>query len=153
MRWLETRIPPPLVVLVSGALGWGLMALTPGLSMGFPGQAAFGLLVAALGVAIAAAGILAFQKARTTVSPIDPRAASTLVVTGIYNYTRNPMYLGMAAMLLGWTIILGHPSGLVGIAFFVAYINHFQIRPEERALQALFGDGFTAYCARVRRWI
>lgn len=153
MRFLEIRIPPPLVVLASGALGWALMQLTPGLSVVFTGQAALGLLVAALGVAIAAAGILAFQKARTTVSPIDPGAASSLVVTGIYNYTRNPMYLGMAVMLLGWTLILGHPGGLAGLALFVAYIGRFQIQPEERALQTLFGDAFTAYRARVRRWI
>ncbi|AZU04039.1 S-isoprenylcysteine methyltransferase-like protein [Glycocaulis alkaliphilus] len=140
-------------MLVSGTLGWGLTALTPGLGMSFPGQAALGLLVAALGVATAAAGILAFQKARTTLSPIDPGAATSLVVNGVYTRTRNPMYLGMAVMLLGWTLILGHPGGLVGIAFFVAYINHFQIQPEERALQTLFGNTFTAYCARVRRWI
>jgi protein-S-isoprenylcysteine O-methyltransferase Ste14 len=153
MTFLETRIPPPLVVLASGALAWGVTTLTPALSLNFPGQAALGLIIAALGVAIAAAGIIAFQKARTTVSPIDPAAATALVDSGIYARTRNPMYLGMAVMLLGWTVILGHPAGLLGLAVFVAYIDRFQIRPEERALQALFGDTFTAYRARVRRWI
>lgn len=153
MAFLDNRIPPPLVVLASGAAGWAIAELTPDLTIGVTGQAALGLLVAALGVAVAASGILAFSKARTTVSPIDPGAATALVVTGIYNYTRNPMYLGMAVMLLGWTIILGHPGGLVGAALFIAYIDRFQIRPEERALQALFGDAFTAYRARVRRWI
>ncbi|WP_429911297.1 methyltransferase family protein [Glycocaulis sp.] len=153
MAFLDNRIPPPLVVLASGAAGWAIAELTPDLTISVTGQAALGLLVAALGVAIAASGILAFSKARTTVSPIDPGAATALVVTGIYNYTRNPMYLGMVVMLLGWTIILGHPGGLVGAALFVAYIDRFQIQPEERALQALFGDAFTAYRARVRRWI
>lgn len=153
MAFLDNRIPPPLVVLASGAIAWAITELTPAFAISITGQAALGLLVAALGVAIAAAGILAFSKARTTVSPIDPGAATALVITGIYNYTRNPMYLGMAVMLLGWTIILGHPGGLVGAALFIAYIDRFQIQPEERALQALFGDAFTAYRARVRRWI
>lgn len=153
MAFLDHRIPPPLVVLASGAAAWVISELTPALAISFSGQAVLGLLAAALGVAIAAAGILAFSKARTTVSPIKPSATTALVVTGIYNRTRNPMYLGMAVMLLGWTIILGHPGGLAGIALFIAYIDRFQIRPEERALQALFGDAFTEYCARVRRWI
>jgi len=153
MRFLETRIPPPLVVLATGALGWGFMTLTPGLSVSFPGQAALGLLAAALGVAIAAAGIVSFAKARTTVSPVNPGRATALVRSGIYRWTRNPMYLGMALLLLGWTIVLGHPGGLAAIIVFVAYIEVFQIRPEERALTELFGDAYVGYCKRVRRWI
>ncbi|MFN3835149.1 MAG: methyltransferase family protein [Glycocaulis sp.] len=153
MTILETRVPPPLVVLTTGALAWGAAKLTPGLAVSFIAQAPLGLLIAALGVTFAAAGLLAFRKARTTVSPIDPGAASALVVTGIYNRTRNPMYLGMALILLGWTVILGHPAGLAATALFILYIDVFQIRPEERALQALFGEAFTRYCARVRRWL
>lgn len=153
MTILETRVPPPLVVLTTGALAWGAAKLTPGLAISFTAQAPLGVLIAALGVAVCAAGLLAFRKARTTVSPIDPGAASALVVTGIYSRTRNPMYLGMALILLGWTVILGHPAGLAATALFIIYIDVFQIRPEERALQALFGEAFTSYCARVRRWI
>ena len=104
-------------------------------------------------VIVCGAGIAEFRRARTTVSPVDPSAASALVDTGIYRWTRNPMYLGMAMLLLGWTIILGNPAGLLAVPLFQIYLNTFQIRTEEFALRGLFGDAYIAYCARVRRWI
>jgi protein-S-isoprenylcysteine O-methyltransferase Ste14 len=72
---------------------------------------------------------------------------------GVYRWTRNPMYLGMAVLLLAWGLWLANGAALAVISLFVAYLNRFQIAPEERALQARFGDEFTAYRARVRRWL
>lgn len=149
MKWLETRVPPLVVLFAAGALAW----LTPQLTLTLPGLDMAGLLIAALGVIVCGAGIAEFRRARTTVSPVDPSAASALVDTGIYRWTRNPMYLGMAMLLLGWTIILGNPAGLLAVPLFQIYLNTFQIRTEEFALRGLFGDAYIAYCARVRRWI
>jgi protein-S-isoprenylcysteine O-methyltransferase Ste14 len=108
---------------------------------------------AALGIAIDVAGLVAFRRARTTINPLSPHKASALVTGGIYRWTRNPMYLGMAALLLAWGLWLANAGALAVIAAFVAYLNRFQIAPEERALEARFGAEFAAYRARVRRWL
>lgn len=153
MRFLENRIPPPLVCLLAGLASWGLAQLVPSFQLAFAGHRLGGALVIGAGILIALAGIIAFHRARTTVSPLKPDRATTLVTGGIYRWTRNPMYLGMAMVLAGWTLILAHPAGLLGLAAFVLFMDRFQIRPEERALEALFGEAFGRYRSNVGRWI
>lgn len=97
--------------------------------------------------------MLSFRKARTTVNPLKPETASALVSSGVYRYTRNPMYLGFAIVLIAWSIFLAWPPALLGVLGFVMYMNIFQIGPEERALASLFGREFTQYCSQVRRWL
>ena len=92
-----------------------------------------------------------FVRAGTDVIPF--RKVSTLVITGIYRFTRNPMYLGMAAVLLGCALTVGVvPALLVPLAFVVIVEARF-IRPEEQMLRELFPQEFPAYCQRVRRWL
>ena len=150
---LELKVPPVLVVAVSGWLMWVSALLLPGFGRVLPGRLAVAGLFVAAGVAVALAGVVAFRRSRTTVNPLRPETASSLVSNGIYRYTRNPMYLGMALALLGWGVFLSNPASLIGLFAFVAYMNRVQIAPEERALAARFGDDFSAYVARVRRWI
>lgn len=146
---MENRVPPPLVAIVTGLLMWAVARsdLSPGPTL------AAALLIAALGTTICLAGVLSFRRARTTVNPLHPERATALVDSGIYRFTRNPMYLGFAIILMAWAVLLGSLLALSGVAVFVLYMNRFQIRPEERALNALFGDEFSRYCARVRRWV
>jgi protein-S-isoprenylcysteine O-methyltransferase Ste14 len=120
-----------------------------------PGPARIGaaLLILAAGLLVMLAGVISFRRARTTVNPLKPDAATTLVTSGIYRYTRNPMYLGMLMVLLGWVVYLASPAALLGVLAFWAFIGHFQIRPEEHALAGLFGTTFTDYMSRVRRWL
>jgi protein-S-isoprenylcysteine O-methyltransferase Ste14 len=153
MSSLELRIPPVGVVLAAGALMWGLDYVLPWPGAGLPGRIVLAVLSALAGVAIAIAGILEFRRSRTTVNPMTPGAASSLVERGIYRHTRNPMYLGMALALLGWAIWLGSLVALLVLPLFTAYLTRFQIIPEERALAAMFGDSFAAYQRRVRRWL
>ncbi|MGP1273952.1 MAG: methyltransferase family protein [Caulobacterales bacterium] len=153
IRFLENRIPPPLVCFLSALASWGLAHSTPSFQLAFAGQRPAGALVICAGILIALAGIIAFRRARTTVSPLRPDRATALVTGGIYRWTRNPMYLGMATVLAGWTLILGHPAGLLGLTAFVLFIDRFQIQPEERALEAIFGDAFAKYRSAVGRWI
>ncbi|MDH1011872.1 isoprenylcysteine carboxylmethyltransferase family protein [Pseudomonas nicosulfuronedens] len=149
MDWLEHRIPPPLVAIITGLLMW--LAVRP---ITEPGSRLWlALLVALAGVAVCLAGVASFRRARTTVNPLKPESASSLVVVGIYRHTRNPMYLGFAIVLLGWCVFLGSALAVLGVAVFVLYIGRFQIRPEERALRDLFGAEFDAFCGRVRRWV
>ena len=102
---------------------------------------------------IALAGVLEFHRAHTTVNPMAPQKASALVTSGVYRITRNPMYLGMLLVLAGWAVWLGNAAAFVGLPLFVAVLNLLQIAPEERVLRERFGDAFTRYAARVRRWI
>jgi protein-S-isoprenylcysteine O-methyltransferase Ste14 len=99
------------------------------------------------------AGLAAFRRARTTVNPLQPDRASALVSAGIYRYTRNPMYLALAMALLAWGLWLGHAVAPCGVAIFVAWMNRYQIAPEERALAGLFGAEFERYRREVRRWL
>jgi protein-S-isoprenylcysteine O-methyltransferase Ste14 len=153
MSWLEHRVPPPIVLAVFAAGAVLAARLWPGASVRFPGQAIIAVLLAAAGLAVIAAGISRFRRARTTVNPLKPEEASALVDTGVFARTRNPMYLGMALGLAGLAMWLGHAAGAVMLAGFVGYITRFQILPEERALRANFGAAFDAYTARVRRWL
>jgi len=153
MKTLENRIPPPLVGLVCAIAMWGLARATPAFAMPSALRLALAAGCALLGIGIAVAGVAAFRRARTTVNPLKPESASELVTGGIYRITRNPMYLGMALVLLGWALFLSAPTSLLGVVAFVAFIDRLQIRPEERAMLALFGESFRAYATRVRRWL
>ena len=152
MSSLELRVPPPVVALLVAAAVWGVVFLVPPSSVpSFRVAVALGLAVVAL--AFSASGVLAFRRAKTTKNPMKPEAASSLVVTGVYQVTRNPMYVGLAFLLLAWAVFLWSAWALVGPLTFVAYISRFQIAPEERALAKLFGAEYVAYKARVRRWL
>ena len=153
MRSLELRVPPVVLVAVAA----GLMALLawafPRPALVFPAPYALGGALVGLGAAIAVAGVLAFRRARTTVNPMTPGASSSVVSTGIYRLTRNPMYLGFLLALAGWGAILGNLLVLLPLAAFVAWMDRFQIAPEERALREKFGADYEDYLRRVRRWI
>jgi len=150
---LELKIIPPLAMLICA----GLIHI---LSQAFPvntllleyreGLAGFFII---LGLSVDLSAIAFFVRAKTTVNPYTPDKSSALVTSGIYRITRNPMYAGLMCLLLAWTIWLGCISGLLIIALFQQYITRFQITPEERSLQALFGSAYGDYCAQVRRWI
>jgi protein-S-isoprenylcysteine O-methyltransferase Ste14 len=153
MRPLELKIPPVVIVLLTGAAMWGTTKLWPGLRIDLPLRAVFATGLSLAGLGIAMAGVVSFRRAGTTVNPLQPAATSQLVVSGVYRRTRNPMYLGMLLLLLGWAVFLAHPLALVLAAIFVPVMNRLQILPEERSLAATFGPTFTAYQSSVRRWL
>ena len=98
-------------------------------------------------------GIVAFRRKGTTIDPKKPQKASHLVREGIYQWTRNPMYLGMLLILIGGAIRTGSPFGILPIFLFIFYMTRFQIIPEEKALKKRFGSVYEDYCRKVRRWI
>lgn len=153
MRWLEHRIPPPAVAVLIGAAMWGTARLGPLIDLAPALRIAVAAAVAVTGVAFNIAGMVAFQRARTTLNPMNPEKASTLVTTGVYGITRNPMYVGGALLLVSWAVYLSSVWALLGPLLFVLYITKLQILPEERALSAMFGSGFDAYRDQVRRWL
>lgn len=153
MRILENRIPPPLVTALAGLLMWAVAEQTARSTL--PNALQWGMVAILLvsGASVCLAGVLSFRRARTTVNPLKPETASSLVIAGIYHYTRNPMYLGMLLLLLSWSVYLASLWALLLVPFYVLYLNRFQIVPEERALFALFGTAYADYMARVRRWL
>ena len=153
MSRLEHRIPPPLVGLLFAAGMYAIDGMAAPLRIAFPGHVALALAIGVAALAVDVAGMLAFLRARTTVNPLQPDKASALVTGGIFRWTRNPMYLGMGTLLVAWAVYLANPLSIVVIPFFVAYLNRFQIGPEERALEQRFGAEFRAYRQRVRRWL
>ena len=155
MSSLETRVPPAVVLLVAGALAYGLDVVGPGWSpVGAGVDRAIGLGVAVVGIGVAGAGAVAFRRAGTTVDPMRIDAVSTVVTGGIYRITRNPMYLGMALVLVGWCVALGTVPGLVvSVPLLVGYLTRFQIAPEERMLEEKFGEAYREFRDRVRRWL
>ena len=153
MTSLALRVPPVVVtVAVAGLMGL-VATLLPTLAFAVPGQAVVTSLLVAAGMVIVLAGLVRFRRAATTVNPMRPDDASSLVVSGIYRVTRNPMYLGMLLILAGWAVWLAHPLSLLGLPLFVVYMNRFQIRSEEQALRARFPEAFDAYARTVRRWL
>ncbi len=150
---LELRVPPLAVLLIAGVLMGLIAPWTPALTWSQAIRVGSGAAFAAIGILIAISGLVAFRRARTTVNPMRPDGASSLVASGIYRYTRNPMYLGMLLVLIGWAAYLARPWALAVLPVFVLYMNRFQIGPEERVLEGIFGAEFEAYRSRVRRWI
>lgn len=153
MRFLELKVPPVLVGAIAAVLMWLTAWALPAVNLALPGRLPATILAALAGGVFAVAGIVEFRRARTTANPLKPANASSLVRGGIYKLSRNPMYFGMALLLLGWGIYLANPVCLAVLFAFVAYMNRFQILPEEKALEALFGEEFAAYRKSVPRWI
>lgn len=153
MASLDHRIPPPIVGAFVGLAMWLAAPLGPSWSMSSPIRLGLVVLLVAIGLGFDLMGLLAFRASRTTVNPLSPHKASALVTRGVYRVTRNPMYVGMLCLLLAWAVQLSAWLALAGPLIFVAYLTRFQIQPEERALQTLFGDAYAQYTSRVRRWL
>ena len=154
MNALELKIPPPVVALVLALLMW-LVSSSLGQRIDVPFGTRLGvaLLLVFIGQAISISGMVAFRRAKTTINPINAGAASSLVTGGIYQFTRNPMYVGLLLTLLAWAIFLSNPVALFFLPAYVLYIQRFQIGPEERVLSSLFVADYTAYMGKVRRWL
>ena len=150
---LELKVPPLALVVLAALLMWLGAVYFPELTFRFPFQILVVWLISFLGFLACTLGFVEFRRARTTLNPTKPGTSSSLVKTGIYRYSRNPMYLGFLLILTGWATGMGNVISFLALPVFVIYLNRFQIEPEERALGEIFADEFRAYCAEVRRWI
>ena len=153
MKTLELKIPPLLLVVLFAVVMWLLAQWLPFLVLPLSWRLLFAGTFAISGVTVALAGVLAFRKADTTVDPRVPQQSSSLVIRGIYRYSRNPMYVGFLLLLVAWALYLMNLAALALLPLFVWYINRFQITPEERFLLEKFGADYQAYCKNVRRWL
>ncbi len=154
LKFLELRIPPPLMAVACAVLAWVLGAVSPpDWRLDFAGRLPLAGLCLLLGVGLDGWSLWNFHRHRTTVKPWMPGRTRALVVAGPYRFTRNPMYLGLVLMLLALCLWRGQPLALWAVVLLVASLTRFQILPEERALSAKFGAAYEAYRRRVRRWL
>lgn len=147
---LELKIPPVIVFIVALLLT-GYCATIELMPLPHPLRP-FGFVVFVAGGLIGVAGVVAFRQQHTTVNPHRPQNTSRLVDGGIFAYTRNPMYLGLVIGVVGAAFIVRDASGFVFALLTMAYLQRFQIIPEERFMLKLFGDEFSQYCQRTKRW-
>ena len=150
---LELKIPPPAVALLFGFLMWLASSLVAPVEVPFGSRVAVALVLASVGLVFGISAMTSFWRAKTTMNPSKPAASASLVTSGPFRFTRNPMYLSLLLYLLGWAVYLSNVLALLFLPVFVLYINQFQIKPEERVLLSLFGTEFAAYRERVRRWL
>jgi len=147
---LKTKIPPPLITLICILIiyffekefiffeDWNIYI------------SGFFLL---WGLIVIAFAVFKFAKTKTTVDPTKPSKTSSLVISGIYRITRNPMYLGMLFLIISFTFYKLSLLGAIVIPSFIFYINKYQIEPEEYEMRKKFGENFEDYCKKVDRWI
>ncbi len=150
---MRLKVPPVVVFVVCLALILIVYFLSEDLSYQFPYRKALSRIFLVIGFFLGVLGVVTFRMKGTTVDPMQPKKASKLVTHGIYQYTRNPMYLGLVFILIGGAIRIGNPLGVLPIMLFIWYMNEFQIKPEEEVLIENFGEDYEAYTRKVRRWL
>jgi len=153
MDRFNLRIPPVPIAFICGLMIWVLATFVGTHSMGTEIRQVVATLLLTLAAVIDLAALVTFLRAKTTIDPRYPDKTSTMVTSGIYKFSRNPMYLGLALLLASLSLWLGARFGLFVVVAFVLYMNRFQIEPEEQALEKQFGEMYLKYKASVRRWI
>lgn len=149
---LELKIPPAVITLIIAIAMWwideyftfnwatvGKLLWVSFIFLGIGGI--FGLL-----------GLIEFYKSSTSIDPHKPSKTSKLVTNGIYSISRNPMYVGLLLILIGYGFYLGNVLTFVVIPLFAGYMNRYQILAEEKVMQEKFGDDYRKYKSEVRRW-
>jgi protein-S-isoprenylcysteine O-methyltransferase Ste14 len=153
LETLELKVPPVLAAGLAALGMWAASQALPGIHVAVAARAGIALVLLAIAAGVGAAGVAAFRAHRTTVNPLRPDAATSLVTGGVYRWTRNPMYLALALGLAALAVYLSNPAAFLLVPAFVAWMTRLQILPEERALAARFGPEFHDYRRRVRRWL
>ncbi len=152
---MKAMIPPPVVLLICGLLMWLTDKWTPAFDFEIRNRMILFWVILLGGMCVLASGVVNIIRRKTTIHP-DRRSLTeptTLVTTGIFRYTRNPIYLGMAIILTAWVVFLESWLAVIGVFLFIGFITQYQIKPEEGALEKIFGDAYVRYRKNVRRWL
>lgn len=145
------KIPPPLLMFIALFIMYASTYFLPLWQFKRLWIIIIPLTIAAVGIGLLS--VLALAKAKTTINPFIPQKTQRLVTSGMYQYSRNPMYLSLLLVLIAAVFIYGELSTILGVIAFIFVVNYFQIKPEEKVLERLFGDEYKYYCHRVRRWL
>ena len=145
---MKTKIPPPVLSLICMAIMYRLPTI-----LTLPKATWLVVMLVGLSSVIGIASVISFRLAKTTISPLHPNQTSHIIQTGIYRFSRNPMYLSIAIFLVAFAIYLENATALLVIPLFIWSINYLQIQPEEQMLEQKFGEEYLAYKKAVRRWV
>jgi len=149
---MHLKIPPALVTVITALLMYLVARFLPFGDFNFTGRFYVLWVLFGLGILLGILSLIQFFTSKTSIDPRDPQKASELVVSGIYKISRNPMYLSLLLILFAWGLYLPNAFNFILLVFFVAYMNKFQILPEEQALTVKFGKAYEQYAKNVRRW-
>ncbi len=146
-------LPPPVKMICAVVAAYVINQVIPLRVIGAPIAIPLSVIITGLGLIPIVIALWQFRREHTTVNPYRPQHSTAMVIYGIFKWSRNPMYLGMALLILAAVVYLANPLSMIALAGFVINMNQTQIRIEEAALSAKFGDEFEQYCTKVRRWI
>lgn len=150
---MELRIIPVVQLLIAVLSMLAFNKLWPEIILHWPAQILIACILLSLAVLIGISAVVSFRKHKTTVNPTKPETSSAVVSSGIYAFSRNPMYLAMLISLLSLAYYLQHLASLPVILIFIGYMTRFQIIPEEKSLIKSFGQQYLDYRIKVRRWL
>ena len=150
---MKLKVPPAVVTAICAGLMWSIDHFLRFADIAIPFYQWIAGLLAAVGIGLGISGLLQFFTSGASIDPHKPAKTNSLVTSGVYRFSRNPMYLGLFCMLLAYTIALQNVLSLLALPLFVWYMNRYQIKPEEEVLLKKFGNEFRQYMEEVRRWI
>lgn len=153
MNKLELKVPPLAVFFITCVLMWVATKISTFASFKLPYQFTVISILFITGLLLGIGALISFFHKKTSIDPLAPTKASKLVDSGIYQFSRNPMYLALLLETIAWAAYLSNMLGIILIILFPLYMNKFQIIPEERALTDIFGDDYRQYQVKVRRWV
>ncbi|MFW5450290.1 MAG: methyltransferase family protein [Methylophagaceae bacterium] len=150
---LKLKIPPPIYALLIAGLMWLLDQRLPilGSSSSIWQQIGYLFIITALLFDLSA--VVHFFRNHTTINPLRPQNSEKLVITAMYRYSRNPMYLGLLFLLIGWAFLLGSLLPFIMLPVFIVIMTRQQIIPEEQILEQKFGQQYRDYKNTVNRWL
>ena len=145
------KIPPPLLVIILVISNYFSSKKIDLIIL--PNQNLISFIILLIGVLILITPIFKFIKSNTTIDPIRFKKVNKLITTGIYSYSRNPMYLGLLIIVISTSIFYLNIFSTTTPILFYCWINKFQIKREEIFLKEKFGNEFLSYIKKTRRWI
>jgi len=150
---LQLKIPPPIYAISIALIMWLLSRYFPVVQLIFSPWNKLGIALMLLAGLLDLSSLYLFFKKRTTPNPMKPEFTTGLVTNGLYKISRNPMYLGLLTILIGFAIYLGNLTSFLVLPAFYFVITEMQIKPEERMLEKKFSEEYLAYKNKVRRWL
>ena len=146
-----TKIPPPILVLILVSSNYFSSKKIDLIHL--PNQDLISIIILLIGILILINPIFKFIKSKTTIDPIKFTKVNKLIISGIYKYSRNPMYLGLLMIVISTSIFFLNIFSITTPFLFYCWINRFQIKREEIFLTEKFGKEYMLYKTKTRRWI
>ena len=145
------KIPPPILVLILVSSNYFSSKKIDLIHL--PNQDLISIIILLIGILILINPIFKFIKSKTTIDPIKFKKVNKLIISGIYKYSRNPMYLGLLMIVISTSIFFLNIFSITTPLLFYCWINRFQIKREESFLTEKFGEEYISYKIKTRRWI